>query len=114
LRIQKSKDCKYWPHAPASHTDHQINALYQQVLGRTVDASSLEIGEVDLAQGAQLGCIRSYLATQDPESTAAINAIYEDVLGRAVDPAGLSTFQHSPAKSAPSKLARGVTGRARG
>lgn len=74
-----------------------INKIYQEVLGREVDALGLRTWSRELEKNNRLKDIRRKIA-RSREAQIVINQIYQEVLGRNVDPSGLRTFTKHLAK----------------
>ena len=70
----------------------QVDDVWEQVLGRHVDATGLASAETMLASGATLGDLRS-MAAQSTEATGDVNALYQQVLGRNALAPELAWFQ---------------------
>ena len=79
----------------ANATAVAVNLLFQQVLGREVDASELSGAEAVLfgdGLADPWGQLRQNVA-YSAEAASDVNALYEDVLGRQADAGGLATYQ---------------------
>jgi len=70
----------------------QINSIYNQVLGRSVDSSGLSSNEMALNSGTPLSTLRNSLA-HSQEAQTDINSLYEQILGRDADSIGLNNFE---------------------
>lgn len=74
-----------------------INKIYQEVLGRDVDALGLKTWSRELEKNKRLKDVRHKIA-KSREAQIVINQIYQEVLGRNVDASGLKTFTKHLAK----------------
>lgn len=74
-----------------------INQIYQEVLGRDVDAPGLKTWSRELEKNKRLKDVRRKIA-KSREAQTLINQIYQEVLGRNVDSSGLKTFTKHLAK----------------
>jgi hypothetical protein len=70
---------------------NDINEIYKDVLGRTVDNRNLEIWSRAVRNGRPTRDIRQEVA-RSPEAQNKINQLYREVLGRDADAAGLRTW----------------------
>jgi hypothetical protein len=70
---------------------NDINEIYKDVLGRTVDNRNLEIWSRAIRNGRPIKDIRQEV-TRSPEAQNKINQLYREVLGRGADAAGLRTW----------------------
>jgi len=71
----------------------ELNAVYQEILARPVDASGLATYGDRLDQGRGLDWVSDRLRNSDEGKTVAINRLYREVLGRDVDAGGLRTYR---------------------
>lgn len=79
------------PDQSRQNTYNDINNVYQEILGRTVDNRALAIWTRAITNGRPIKDIRQEVA-RSSEAQGKINQIYQEVLGRDVDPAGLQTW----------------------
>ena len=70
---------------------NDINQIYKDVLGRTVDNRSLETWSRAIRNGRPIKDIRQEVA-RSREAQNKVNQIYREVLGRDADAAGLRTW----------------------
>ena len=79
----------------------ELNALYQDIMGRPVDESGLATYSKRLAQGKSLDWVSDRLRSSKEGQAVAIDRLYQEVLGREADAGGLRTYGK--------RLARGWT-----
>ncbi len=70
---------------------NDINEIYKDVLGRTVDNRSLDIWSRAVRNGRPINDIRQEVV-RSREAQNKINQLYREVLGRDADAAGLRTW----------------------
>ncbi len=76
-----------------------LNALYSDILGRTVDPSGLATYSRQLEKGKTLAWVRDRLLNSQEGRTVAINRVYRQVLGRDADHSGLKTYMRRMEKN---------------
>jgi hypothetical protein len=82
------------PDRSRQNTYNDINNIYQEVLGRTVDNRALATWTRAINNGRPLKDIRQEVA-RSSEAQGKINQIYQEVLGRNADPAGMQTWTNN-------------------
>ncbi|HEV3344414.1 MAG TPA: DUF4214 domain-containing protein [Pirellulales bacterium] len=72
--------------------DGFLNALFEDALGRSIDASALAYFQRQMAQGATAADVAAVIFASDEYHRARVNALFEELLGRAADPGALTYY----------------------
>jgi hypothetical protein len=80
------------PGVAAADPATAVGEIYQQMLGRSPDASGLATYGAMLANGAGIATVQSVIA-HSPEVQNDLNLAYQQVLGRAADSGGLAAYE---------------------
>ncbi len=80
------------PGVAAADPATAVGEIYQQMLGRSPDASGLATYAAMLANGAGIATVQSVIA-HSPEVQNDLNLAYQQVLGRAADSGGLAAYE---------------------
>ena len=79
-----------------------LNALYEQLLNRPIDAAGLNLYLPELAAGDSFETIALAIEGTDEYAQDEVNRWYETYLGRPADTAGLNNFSHQLETGTPS------------
>jgi hypothetical protein len=100
--VYGNRDSRYGTGSGSSQRDwsalyDDLDKIYQEVLGRSIDRDGLRTYVKRLEQGWDLARIREDIA-ESSEARNALDAVYRRTLGRGVDPDGFKTYSRKIAR----------------